>query len=320
MIEFVYAVLVFLVLRFCVTLFNFLSNPKLGYYGKHFAAKVSVIIMAPNTPADLKKLLASIDTQEYSHLEIIVQRHESVTELMKKATGEYFLFLSSATTLHHGLINNLIYRTKVFNLAVLSLVPTYRLTGFLSKCVYPLSDFLLLNLLPLRLIRLSSLPAFAAGSNDCLFFDAAMARQFNWLKNIGTKLPAATEVVKMVKQQQSNAEVLIGNKMICIDVELKNLDSFSERLMMNFSNSGLVALIYLVLVLIGPVVVLFSFNPALLILPVGLIFLSRMMIAFLTAQNPIMSALLHPLQMLCMFVLLLRTVGRRILRSFKLKK
>lgn len=319
MMVFVYAVLVFLILRFCVTLFNFLSNPKLGYYGKHFTDKVSVIVQSPDFRSDLRPLMNSINEQEYRYLEIIVQENESIAELTAKAIGRYFLFITPDTTLHHGLINNLIYRTKVFDLAVLSLIPTYKTSGFLTKCIYPLNDFLLLNLLPLRLVRLSSVPAFSAGSNDCLFFDAERYKALIRNEKQDRKLPSAMELVKLAKQQQLKTEVLLANKLIRNDVFNIDTGQFTRDLLLNFSNSSTAALIYVILVVLGPLIVLLRFEPAFLILPIGLIFMSRVMIAFMTAQSPVRNVLFHPLQMILLFVLILRAVIRRIQKSFKLK-
>lgn len=318
MMIFVYAVLVFLVLRFSVTLFNFLSNPKLGYYGKHYTDKVSVIILATADEEDVKNTVDALERQEYRNMECFVQRREDEDELVDKVTGKYILFLAAGATLQHGAMNSLIYRLKVFDLAALSLVPTYLTVGFMEKCIYPLSDFLLLNLLPLRLIRLSSQPSFAAGSNACLFFDANLCKQQGWYQKIGRK--QGMEVIKLVKQQHFKAEVLLGNKLIYSKVSKVDLESFAERLLMNFGNSALVAFIYLVLVVAGPIVVLTSFNPAFAVLPFGLIFLSRIMIAFLTTQNPFIQVLLHPFQMFLLLVLAGKAIGMRMLRSFKPKK
>ncbi|WEK18712.1 MAG: hypothetical protein P0Y49_18195 [Candidatus Pedobacter colombiensis] len=297
-----------------------MSNPKLGYYGKHFSEKVSIIVLTSTARHDVENLLASIDEQDYEHTEVFVQHRESITTLINRTTGKYLLFLSSGTTVHYGLINNLICRMKVFNLAALSLIPTYRASGLIGKCIYPLNDFLLLNLLPLRLVRLSGLPAFTAGSNDCLFFDATVYKQHKWHEKLQIKVLEATEIIKLVKQQQLKAEVLLANKFVYNTVDIKDITSFSMRLLMNFANSNLVALIYLMLVIVGPVVVSLDFNPALAILPVGLIFLSRVMIAFLTAQNPLVQVLLHPLQMILLFGLILKGIWGRIVVSIKLKK
>ena len=321
MLLFVYAVLVFLVLRFSVTLFNFLSNPKIGYYGKHFTEQVSVIVLTSLAENDVEELLFSVENQDYQYTEVIVQQGESIPELVNRATGRYLLFTSSGVTLQNGLINSLIYRTKVFNLGVLSLIPTYKAFGFIEKCLYPLSDFLLLNLLPLRLIRLSGLPAFTAGNSDCLFFDSATYKRYNWHERLNGKFPEAIEIIKMVKQQQLKAEVLLANKFIYHRIDLKDMAGFSRSLLQTFSDSNLAMLMYLALVIVGPVVVvLFSLNPALAVLLFGLIFLTRVMIAFLTAQSPILNVLLHPIQMAMLFVLLLGGGWERAKESIKRKK
>lgn len=320
MIIYIYAVLVFLVLRFCVTLFNFLSNPKLGYYGKHFTDKVSIIVLSSSSDADVKKLLDSVEQQDYEYTELIVQGNESEDDLVNRATGRYFLFLDAGITVHYGLINNLIYRVKVFNLAALSLIPTYKVSGFKERCLYPLNDFLLLNLFPLRLIRLSGQPAFATGSNGCLFFDAQTYKRHMWHNKLNHKLSASNDIIKLVKQQKLKAEVLLANKFVYNHVSLKDIDGFVKGLLMNFGDNVLIVLLYLLLVIPGPVIVLISFNPALAVLPFGLIFLSRVMIAFLTVQNPFINVLLHPLQMICLFFLLLKGIGDRILMSIKPNK
>lgn len=316
---FVSVVLLFLTLRFCVTLFNFLSNPKLGYYGKHFTDKVSVIVLSPDPELDVSDLFNSIQNQEYRNVEVIVQRHESISKLIEQASGEYYLFVTPGTTLHHGLLNNLIFRTKVFHLGVISLVPTYSAADFLANCIYPLNDFLLLNLFPLRLVRLSNNPVFAAGSNDCLFFDADRYNKLTWNGKGGYTLPTATEIVKLTKQQQFKAEVLLGNKLVQKEISQIDLKHFSRNLLIYFSNNKIAALIYVMLVVPGTLAVLIIFEPVLLTLPVGLIFMSRLMIAFMTSQNPVRSIFYHPIQMLFLFVLMLRAITRRILTSFKLK-
>jgi len=320
MMVFIYAVLIFLVLRFSVTLFNFLSNPKLGYYGKHFTDKVSIIVLADQWGAGAQGTLESIEQQDYTHIEVLVQGSESETELVARATGRYLLFLDAATTIHRGLINSLIYRTKVFNLAVLGLLPTLRPSGFREYCIYPLNYFVLLNLLPLRLIRLSNLPAFAAGSGGCLFFDASIYKEQNWHRQLGKSGWTGADMVKLVKQQQQKAEVLLGNKFVYSNPGINDMEGSAAHLLANFGNNIFVALIYLALVIAGPVFVLFNFDPTLAALPVGLIFLSRIMIAFLTAQKPVFNVLLHPLQMILLFVLLLKGIWICMLGSIKRKK
>ena len=72
MIIFTYVVLFFLVIRFSVTVFNFLSNPKLPSFGPAFTDLVSVVITVRNEESNLLNLLKSILAQEYRNIEVII--------------------------------------------------------------------------------------------------------------------------------------------------------------------------------------------------------------------------------------------------------
>lgn len=319
MIIFLYAVLVFLVLRFSVTLFNFLSNPKLGYYGKHFTDKVSIIISLSDANDDPTALIASIEAQDYTNVEIIVKKHtETSRKAVAKSTGSYILFLDGNTTISKGLINNLIYRVKVFDLDLLSVIPNRRFNGRLSRLVYPLGDFVLLNLLPLRLVRLSTQQIFAATNTACMFFKANSYKKNNWYERVDEEDSEGIEITRLMKQMKFKTEVLLGNKFVYFSERI-NLDKVSLQLLLAFGNSILAVLIYLLLVIGGPIIVLLNFEPVFLVLPIGLIFLSRVMISFLTAQNPIVNVLLHPIQMVILCVLLLKGLWIKVLTSGKHK-
>lgn len=315
MITFVYAVLVFLVLRFSVTLFNFLSNPKLGYYGKHFTDKVSIIISLSNENNDPSSLIASIEAQDYMDREIIIKKFsEPSHKAVAKATGSYILFLDMNTVINKGLINNLIHRVKVFDLDMLSIIPNRKFNGLLSRLVYPLGDFILLNLLPLRLVRLSSQQIFAATNTGCMFFKTASYKKNNW----NEKDSESIEIARLMKQMKFKTEVLLANKFVYIEEKVA-FDKVSLQLLASFGNNLLAVLMYLLLVVAGPVIVLLNFEPVLLVLPLGLIFLSRVMISFLTVQNPVINVLLHPIQMGMLLILLVKWLWMKVLTSVKHK-
>ena len=69
---FIYAILIFLVIRFSVTVFNFLSNPRLPRAIKHYKDKVSILIPARDEAENILQLLQSIKEQDYSNYEVIV--------------------------------------------------------------------------------------------------------------------------------------------------------------------------------------------------------------------------------------------------------
>lgn len=319
MIFFLYIVLVFLVLRFSVTLFNFLSNPKMGNYGRYFTDQVLIIIKVKEREEEAEDLIASISAQDYKNYEVLIQPI-GAPDVTAAAKGAYFLFLDANTVLEKGFINSLIYRTTVFKLALLSVIPTPRLAGFIANCLYPLADFLVLNLFPLRLVRLVNHPAFSMANGACLFFDAEVYRQYEWDDRLKDSNLAALEMVKTVKQERLKAELLLGNKMIYLTENSLDVAGFSKRLMLNFSNQPIVALAYLVLVIAGPIVMALTLAPVFLLLPYGLIFLSRLMIAYLSAQKPFPGLLYHPLQMISLTYLLISNTWNRFSTVLKPKK
>lgn len=146
MITFIYAVLVFQVLRFSVTLFNFLSNPKLGYYGKHFGVPVSLIITGKRSEAT--DLLKSIANQDYKNIEVFFKDEQDEELLLTQVKGRYFLFLDAETTISKGLINNLIQRTKVFDLDLLSLIPRRTPKDFFEHCTIPFARLVTAQFIP----------------------------------------------------------------------------------------------------------------------------------------------------------------------------
>ena len=296
MITFIYAVLVFQVLRFSVTLFNFLSNPKLGYYGKHFSDPLSIIISGRHEEAE--ELLQSISEQDYTNIEVFFKDEQDENVLLQKASGRYFLFIDAASTVKTGLFNNLIQRMRVFDLDLLSLIPNRQPVGFFEHCTLPLQELLLLNLFPLRFVGLNNALALSLVNKSCVFYNAQRYR----LQHRGLQ---ESDSLKM------KTEILLANRFIDAKSHLGIADQ-SQLLLRTLGRSIPVTLVYLLLTLAGPVFMIFYFDFSFLLLPVGLIFLSRIMISFLTRQNPLINLILHPLQMLMLAVLLLRASWKKV--------
>jgi hypothetical protein len=332
---FIYIVLLFLVMRFSVTVFNFLSNPKLGNYGRHYTDKVSIIVDTD----DEKGLLQTLNTlqqQDYQYIAVLIRKRKNsglgpaiaaickndlrfqvkrgAINALEDTDGKYLLFLGANTQVNNGLINSLIYRTKVFNLGLLSIFPTQIITGFVNNCLVPLHSFVMLNLVPLRLVRLFSSPVFSAASSQCMFFDAGVYKKYDWHARLNGNLPEALEIVKAVKANGFKVETLLGNRLLYLvpDIEQMRFFKTGEQLLKGFGNNIYAALLYLFLVVAGPILMLLNYEYQLLILPVGLIFLSRIMISFLSRQNPFWNVLLHPVQLLFLLGSVLSAVYTRL--------
>jgi glycosyltransferase involved in cell wall biosynthesis len=193
-------ILFFMILRFCVTLFNFISDPKLRRVNKHYNNLVSVLIPVRNEEDNILKLLTTIRDQDYTDYEVIILDDQSADatlkvcrgfasansrfrvvegnhlpkgwlgknyachQLAQQAKGEYLLFLDADETVNNGLINSAVHRMRVNNLSLLSLFTNQTMPGLGEQLVVPLMHFILLNLLPLKLVALSKNPSFSAAS------------------------------------------------------------------------------------------------------------------------------------------------------------
>ncbi|SES10689.1 glycosyltransferase [Pedobacter rhizosphaerae] len=351
---FIYAVLVFLVIRFSVTVFNFLSNPMLPRVIKHYQEKVSILIPARNEEDDILALLRSIQKQDYQNYEVIVLDDDSedstytlvanfckdnlafrivkgkplpkdwlgknyaCKQLADLATGKYLLFVDADETIERGLINALINRMEIGRLSLLSIFTQQRTISLGEKLTVPLMHFILLNLLPLRLVKLSKNPAFAAASGQCMFFDAENYHLNQWHERVKLKVVEDVEIMKQVKFEKFNAEALLANGLIHCRM-YKNLDQslrgFSKNLLAGFGNNILILLIYQLLVTVGPLILIFNFNISLLVLPITLIVLSRIMISYLSGQSVGMNLLLHPLQMVFFFIISLLSIKKHLFKT-----
>ncbi|WP_231459193.1 MULTISPECIES: glycosyltransferase family 2 protein [unclassified Pedobacter] len=351
---FIYAALIFLVIRFSVTVFNFLSNPKLPRTVKHYDYKVSILIPARNEAENIIGLLQSIKEQDYQNYEVLVLDDDSSDntynlvasfceendkfsiyhgealpkgwlgknyachQLSKQASGNYFLFLDADEEIKKGFINSLIFRMENGGLSLLSVFTNQIMLSFGEKLTVPLMHFILLNLLPLRLVRVSDNPAFSAASGQCMFFKASNYQDNNWHESVKNKIVEDVEIMKLVKQKDFKAEALLANGLIYCRM-YKNLseciNGFSKNLLAGFGNNIIILLIYQLLVIAWPIVLILNFDLSLLALPLTLVILSRLMISFLSGQNVLLNLVLHPLQMLFYLLISLISIKKHLFKT-----
>jgi len=109
-------------------------------------------------------------------------------------------------------------------------------------------------------------------------------------------------------------ETLLANGMI-VSTRKSSVKEASNELLKIFDGNSLIVGVYLVLLIAGPMVLILNFELAFISLPIGLIFLTRVMISFLTKQNPVVNVILHPLQMLALTGLLVAGTFKKLFTS-----
>ncbi len=358
MIYFFYIVFFFLILRFTVTLFNFISNPKLTGSPKKFNDLVSILIPARNEQDDILKLLNSIQQQDYKNIEVVILDDNSEDDtlqvinnfcvkhsnfkvvkgkplpkgwlgknfachqLAEMANGNWLLFLDADEEIKDGLINNALYRMYLGKLSLLSLFTNQVTVSIGEKTVVPLMHFLLLNLLPLRLVKLTKIPSFSAASGQFMLFNRQHYKQFHWHQSVKEKVVEDVEIMKKVKQNGLNGEALLANGFIyCRMYKSYNesLKGFSKNILAGFNNSIIGLLMYILLVVLGPIFILVFGNFQLFYFALTLIIFSRVMISCLSGQNVLLNILYHPLQMLSLLILAFSSIKQSLSKTVSWK-
>ena len=343
--------LFFIILRFSVTLFNFISNPKLTRVDKHYNDKVSILIPARNEAENILTLLNSLQSQDYQNYDVTILDDASTDDtyaicnafttehprfkiikgdalpagwigknyacyqLAKHADGKYLLFLDADEQVKPGLINSAVYRMHLKQLGLLSLFTNQEMISTGERLVVPLMHFILLNLLPIRLVYLAKNASVAAASGQFMLFDATLYHKHQWHKVAKDKVVEDVEIMRLVKSQAYNGEALLANGMIsCRMYKSYNdaLEGFSKNFLAAFNYSIIGLLCFMLLVIIGPSVILLTLNLPLIFFMSGLIILTRIMISLSTGQSVLYNVFYHPLQMLSMLIIAILSIQKHI--------
>ncbi len=350
----IYLIYFFLILRFTVTLFNFISNPKLTKTAKKYNDLVSILIPARDEERNIIDLLESIRDQDYQNFEVIVlddhstdqtfklcsdfceiHKHFKVvkgkdlpkdwlgknfacSELADLAKGEYLIFLDADETIADGLINNAIHRMKLNKLGLLSIFTDQVTVTWGERLVVPLMHFLLLNLLPLRLVRLSANPSFSAASGQFMMFDADNYKTNLWHEQVKGKVVEDIEIMKLIKVNGYKAEALLANGYIHCRMYRsfsEGIEGFSKNFFAGFNYNVFGLFFYLMLVVLGPMAIFYFLGIELVMFALSLIVLSRIMISLLSGQSVWRNILLHPFQLLCMVFISVQSVKKHFTKT-----
>lgn len=346
--------LFFIILRFTVTLFNFISNPKLTRVTRHYNDKVSILIPARNEAENILALLQSIQKQDYENYEVIVYddcstdntykvcarfaaahpnfqvikgeelpdywlgKNYACHQLAKQARGKYLLFLDADTIVNNHLINSAVHRMYINKLGLLSLFPNQLMQTLGEKTTVPLLNFLLLNLSPLRLVFLTKWPRAAVACGQFMLFDAAAYHENKWHEKAKDKVVEDAEIMRLVKAEGRNGEVLLANNMVtCRTYKSYNeaINGFSKNALAAFNYSIPGLLLYILAIIGGPMIVLMTLNFNLIFFMAGLIILPRIMISLASGQNVIYNVLFHPVQMANLTIIAFLSIQKYLTRK-----
>ncbi|MFD2864642.1 glycosyltransferase [Mucilaginibacter antarcticus] len=358
MVTFIAVTFFFIILRFVVTLFNFISDPKLRRVSKHYLDLVSILIPARNEEKNILRLLQSIRDQDYQNYEVIILDDDSVDktyqlcsafaneqsnfrvikgdnlprnwlgknyachQLAAQAKGNFLLFVDADEEMHPGLINSAVHRMYANKLSLLSLFANQQMNTLSEMMVVPLMHYILLNLLPLRLVYLVKNYTVAAASGQFMLFDADSYRKHQWHQQVKHKIVEDVEIMRLVKSAGNKGEALLANGMISCRMYSsyrEAVDGFSKNFLAAFNYNIIWFLIYIVFIIGGPMIILMTLNFAFVFFMVGLIVLTRVMISLAAGQNAWYNIILHPAQMFSLALVAFLAIQRHLTKTITWK-
>jgi chlorobactene glucosyltransferase len=171
-------------------------------------------------------------------------------------------------------------------------------------------------------VYLAKNPAVAAASGQFMLFNAEVYRQYEWLKGAKDKIVEDVEIMKQVKLRGFNGESLLANGMISCRMYTDYntaINGFGKNFLAAFNYNIFSFLIFLVLLIAGPMIVIMTLNFELILMMIGLILLTRIMISLESGQNTSINVILHPLQMFSLVLIAFSAIQKYLTKTTEWK-
>lgn len=304
---------------------------------------ISIMIPARNEEINIGKCLENLVIQDYPNKEILVlddhstdktayivkryaEKHNIIRllegselpegwigknwachQLSLQARGKYFLFIDADVELKANTLSAVNDEMNNSKSKMISVFSTQIIKSLGEWLIVPLMNWLLLAFLPLRLVYSSSNKSFSAANGQFMFWER------NTYLNIGGHLTVKAEVVedmefaRLCKSKGIKIQTMLGGNLIFCRMYENLADSFkgfSKNFFRGFNTHPLFFL-QMIIFFIALFLMPFFLIPinTLFIIPVIIILLIRGIISLLSKQNMLLNFLLHPLQMIFMFLI-----------------
>jgi len=350
----------FLLIRLLVVFANILSKPYLQQAEvKDHSALISVLIPARNEENNIGSVLNQLKNQSYKNIEIIVLDDDSEDNTYKlatdfftsnakiiqgqiiqgeklpagwlgknwachqlalKAKGQYFLFVDADVILAPEAIESAYMQVRKNALSLLSLFPDQVLKTIGEKLVVPFMHYILLTLLPLRLIYKSKNPAFSAANGQFMFFQAKDYK--SWHSQLKGAVTEDIEILRKMKTEGFKTETLLGNKLVLCRMYNSfsdALEGFSKNIFAGFGNNIVFISLYFLLTLVFPVLILIYLPVNFFIVVAILALLLKLGVSYLAKYDLAEQIFLHFFQVFISLWLGIKSVYNTYTRQNKWK-
>ncbi len=328
-------IVLFAFIQFLIALFNYFTRPYLKGYPLIENKKVSVLIPARNEGKNIGNLLNDLKEQTFSNLEVIVYNDQSIdaTEsivseflladdrfklingdilpegwlgknyachtLARNATGHYLMFLDADVRIKPDFVEKAIAYMQNRRIQLLSFFP-YQVIGTFGEAItVPVMQWVLLSLLPLRLIRWSQRSSLAAANGQMMLFHADTYQKYWFHELFRTNPVEDIHIARKLKRLRLPMETLLG---LPADIRCRMYNSgrdaingFSKNVCEFFGGNRWNMFAFAAITTLGPIAVIFFMPFPLIFFYFYSVLMTRIMIADLSKQNIVKAVILLPL-------------------------
>ncbi len=340
----IYAIGGILFLSTAVIVYNCFTAPKIinRRYELQKKPLVSILIPARNEEDTIAELLHSTLQQSYSHYELFVmddqsddqtcsvvealsQKNQKInllrgkplpegwvgknwacSQLAQQARGEVLLFLDADVRLSSHALEAALYHMQTNEVVMLSCFPTQKIGSLGEWLIVPLMNWLLLSMLPLKVV-IFSYKSLTAVNGQFILFDKSAYNALGGHKAVFDQVVEDMEIARKFKEDKYRIMTLLGHDSITCTMYngfREAYRGFSKNFYPGFNVAPLTfmcILAVLMLVFFVPFILVF-FNGHFIWL-ILIMLLGRSLVSLLSRQNPLINVLLHPLQMIAMFTI-----------------
>jgi len=339
-------VVVFAFVRFLVALFNYLTQPYISKYPLQSPDSVSVLIPARNEEANIRNLLTDLQSQTYGSIEVVVYNDSStdatshiVEEFVKAdsrfrlingnglpegwlgknnachqlalhANGNYLLFLDADVRVENSFVEQALAYMQCKKLHLLSFFPYQVLGSFGEAITVPVMQWILLSLLPLKLVMWSRRRSLSAANGQMMMFKADTYRKHRFHELFRKNPVEDILIARMMKRLRYRMATLLGtpNDIRCrmyLDGN-QAIEGFSKNVCEFFGGNRKVMFAFTAITTLGPFAVLFFMPFPLTFTYFFSVLMARIMIADLSKQNVFKAVILFPLQQISFIQMVIR--------------
>ncbi len=238
-------------------------------------------------------------------------KNHACHRLAMEAKGDYFLFLDADVTVAPKLIGNAISYMQRKRLILLSMFPFQVMKTLGEQLVVLNMNWILLSLLPIKLVQWSKKRSLAAANGQFMMFEANSYRQQQWHEQVRTSMVEDISISRIIKRKRLRMATLLGSDDIsCRMYESYDqaLEGFSKNVCAYFGGSTVVTTVFTAIVTLSPIIVVFGLPFPLAFAYFFFLIFSRVMVLALSGQPIAKNILLWPIQHYVFVLMVYRSV------------